>query len=241
MYVCVFAVRTLDCWLIQCFIYKVLVGRVVHFTFFCCFTIVFIIIVHAFILSTIPWNRIGSHNLFSFRSLCMGMLSSAYVCIVLCNAMHCSLYQRNKCAMWNEKGTQNTFNGDKQKANSHTHNQFFFGGFFIIMMFLFFFSSLHCFYFIWNWLLRFFPFHFQCITHCIKGKEWRSYISNACRIREWIEYNVHCMVERAHFMWVRCCVVLLFDDVYFHNMVESLGWNSKGNEYPRMRYFLSDW
>lgn len=148
--------------------------------------------------------------------------------------------------MRNVRRKRNTYNDSMEANKRQTHNQFFFGGFFIIMMFPFsFFPSLlpFCFNSKLTFALFFFSFHFQCIIHCIKGKEWRwSRTLHACRIREWIECYImceHCMVERAHFMCERSlCFAMTF--TFSQNMVESLGWNSKGNEYPRMRYLLSE-
>lgn len=80
-----------------------------HFTFF---IILFIIIIHTFILSTIPWNPIGSYNLFS------------YMCIIQYRWMYGNAMREKKeyrAVRWANK-----------TAHTHTHthrNQFFFSGF----------------------------------------------------------------------------------------------------------------
>ena len=191
--------------------------------FFC--YIMFIIIVHAFILSTIPWNRIGSHNLFSFRSLRMGMLSE----LCLCSTMHCSV-STNKRTMWNKKGTHNN-SMEANKRQIHTHTiSFSLVDFSSSWCFSLFFSSF-CFY-VWNWLLRIFffflsfnfiPFSMHHSLHQGKGMT-RSHIQCMHWIREWIECYilcVHCMVERSHFMSEFVVILLCsFSPTWWNRLVE---------------------
>lgn len=212
---------------------------VVHFTFCCCccYTIVFIIIVHAFILSTIPWNRIGSHNLFSFRSLCMGMLSSALlcwsVCAVKCNAL-LSVSTIQMRAMWDEKGTHN----NSMKANKrqtltqsvflqrifHHRDVSLFLFLSRVVMFLFEIDFCACVFSI--------PFSMHHSLHQGKGMT----IAHSMHAELGSGSNVICALhgwESAFYEWVRCV------HSFSQHEAESLGWNSKGNEYPRMpRYFF---
>lgn len=193
---------------------------------FCCYTIVFIIVVHAFILSTIPWNRIGSHNLsfvsfplHGYAELCFALL----ICVrcAQCNALF-SVSTKQMRAMWNEKGTHITIQWRQTKGN----RSFSLADFSSSWCFSFFRSRVALFLFEIDFCAYFFPFHFQCITHCIKGKEWRSRAFNACRIREWIECyrvveRVHCMVERAHFMSEFVVLRLtIFSQPWWNRLVE---------------------
>lgn len=76
---------------------------------YCLSLFVVVVVVHAFILSTIPWNRIGSYNLllFSLRSLC-----------IVCNIT------RTMCAMRDEKGTRSdSMKTNKKAKHSCTRSQ----------------------------------------------------------------------------------------------------------------------
>lgn len=97
-------------------------------------------------------------------------------------------------------------------THSHTHrNQFFFSGF----------ST--CFY-----LTCALSFHFQASNATPKGE--RNEDQQQKQGVDRMLYIARCMVERAHFMSVVLILVL------FTIGRASLGWNFKGNEYPRTRY-----
>lgn len=209
LYVCVLAVRSFDCWLIHCLMCIKCLSAALYISLFCCYTIVFIIIVHAFILSTVPWNRIGSHNLFSFRSLRMGIPSFALLCSALmvralCSAMHCSVYRRNKCAQCEVKKEHITIQWRQTKGtNTHSHTISFSLADFSSSWCFSFSSRVALFLFEIDFCAYFFsiPFSMHHSLHQGKGMtiahSMHAELGSGCDL---VVERVHCMVERAHFM-----------------------------------------